>query len=205
MCYILKMLKVATWCAKCLFLYFLVAILSIRFSWIFTTPVFQIATRMHWTQRTQFIFVLSYFLPIFAAAGFLFGLIPFGKLGNALTDLYHSFFASPSTTLTPEGDQVPPILWAWLPVTLAFLFRFITWQSRNSSVLDPRYSPGRFERFFGPLYTQNAALLDSKWVTDRFLFTGPMLFLMACAIAAWLRYRFSSRPTTPQTISEVEP
>jgi hypothetical protein len=202
------MLKAATWCAKCLFLYFLVAILAIRFSWIFTTPVFTIATRFHWTQRTQFIFVLSYFLPIFAAAGFLFGLIPFGKLGNALADLYRSFFASPSTRLPTEpGDSgyAPPILWAWLPVTLAFLFRFISWQSRNSSVLDPHRSPGRIERFFGPLYTQSAALLDSKWVSDRFLFTGPMLFLTACAIAAWLRYRLTSRPTTPQTISEVEP
>ena len=206
MCYILKMLKAATWCAKCLFLYFLVAILSIRFSWIFTTPVFQIATRFHWTQRTQFIFVLSYFLPIFAAAGFLFGLIPFGKLGNALTDLYHSFFASSSTRLTaePEGPgYAPPILWAWLPVTVAFLFRFITWQSRNASVLDPRYSPGRFERFFGPLYTQNAALLDSKWVTDRFLFTGPMLFLMACAIAAWLRYRLTKPGAIPTPTAEI--
>jgi hypothetical protein len=202
------MLKAATWCAKCLFLYFLVAILAIRFSWIFTTPVFTIATRFHWTQRTQFIFVLSYFLPIFAAAGFLFGLIPFGKLGNAFADLYRSFFASPSTSLPAEPDDsryAPPILWAWLPVTLAFLFRFITWQSRNSSVLDPHRSPGRIERFFGPLYAQSAGLLDSKWVTDRFLFTGPMLFLMAAAIAAWLRYRLTSRPTTPQTISEVEP
>jgi hypothetical protein len=201
------MLKAATWCAKCLFLYFLVVILAIRFSWIFTTPVFQIATRMHWTQRTQFIFVLSYFLPIFAAAGFLFGLIPFGRLGKAFGDLYHSFFASTRAKLPSEPDELvqsPPILWAWLPVTLAFLVRFISWQSRNSSVLDPHRSVGRFERFFGPLYGQTAGLLDEKWVTDRFLFTGPMLFLMACAIAAWLRYRLTSRPTTPQTISETE-
>jgi hypothetical protein len=202
------MLKAATWCAKCLFLYFLVAILAIRYSWIFTTPVFQIATRFHWTQRTQFIFVLSYFLQIFAAAGFLFGLIPFGKLGKALTDLYHSFFASSRIKIPAELDgptQAPPILWAWLPVTFAFLIRFITWQSRNSSVLDPHRSVGRFERFFGPLYAQTSGLLDSKWIIDRFLFTGPMLFLMAAAIAAWLRYRLTARPTTPQTISEVEP
>ena len=84
------MLKAATWCAKCLFLYFLVAILAIRYSWIFTTPVFQIATRFHWTQRTQFIFVLSYFLQIFAAAGFLFGLIPFGNRLNEYFDQYRS-------------------------------------------------------------------------------------------------------------------
>jgi hypothetical protein len=198
------MLKAATWCAKCLFLYFLVVILAIRFSWIFTTPVFQIATRMHWTQRTQFIFVLSYFLPIFAAAGFLFGLIPFGRLGKAFGDLARALFPSAAKLASPP-DQVPPILWAWLPVTLAFLTRFISWQSRNSSVLDPHRSVGRVERFFGPLYGQTAGLLDEKWVTDRFIFTGPMLFLMACAIAAWLRYRLTGRPTTPQTISETEP
>ncbi len=200
------MLRAATWCAKCLFLYFLVAILAIRFSWIFTTPVFQIATRFHWTERTQFIFVLSYFLPIFAAAGFLFGIIPFGKLGKAFADLYHSFFASSRIKLPAEPDaplQAPPILWAWLPVTLAFLVRFVSWQSRNSSVLDPHRSVGRFERFFGPLYAQTSGLLDTKWVTDRFLFTGPMLFLMAAAIAALIRYRITGRTKSPQTISEV--
>ena len=87
---------------------------------------------------------------------------------------------------------------------IAFLTRFATWQSRNSSVLDPHRSPGRIERFFGPLYGQTSGLLDDRWITDRFLFTGPMLFLMAAAIAALIRYRLTGRPTTPQSISEVE-
>jgi len=191
------MLKAVTWCAKCLFLYFLVVVVAVRFSWIFTTPVLALATRMHWTQLTRVAFVLSYFLPIFAAAGFLIGLIPFGKLGKALGDLFRSFFPSASTKLSHEPDPVPPILWAWLPVTLAFLTRFITWQSRNSSVLDPHRSPGRIERFFGPLYAQNSGLLDDKWITDRFLFTGPMLFLMACAIAVLLRHRLRGSRKTP--------
>jgi len=194
------MLKAVTWCAKCLFLYFLVVVVAVRFSWIFTTPVLALATRMHWTQLTRVAFVLSYFLPIFAAAGFIVGLIPFGKLGKALGDLFRSFFPSASTKLAPEPDPVPPILWAWLPVTLAFLTRFITWQSRNSSVLDPHRSPGRIERFFGPLYAQTSGLLDDRWITDRFLFTGPMLFLMACAIAVLLRHRFTaSRKTQVET------
>ena len=194
------MLKAVTWCAKCLFLYFLVVVVAVRFSWIFTTPVLALATRMHWTQLTRVAFVLSYFLPIFAAAGFIVGLIPFGKLGKALGDLFRSFFPSASTKLAPEPDPVPPILWAWLPVTLAFLTRFITWQSRNSSVLDPHRSPGRIERFFGPLYAQTSGLLDERWITDRFLFTGPMLFLMACAIAVLLRHRFTaSRKTQVET------
>jgi hypothetical protein len=191
------MLKAVTWCAKCLFLYFLVVVVAIRFSWIFTNPVWTLASRMHWTQLTRVAFVLSYFLPIFAAAGFLVGLIPFGKLGKALGDLFRYFFPSASTKLAPEPDPVPPILWAWLPVTLAFLTRFITWQSRNSSVLDPHRSPGRIERFFGPLYAQTSGLLDDRWITDRFLFTGPMLFLMTCAIAVLLRHRFTASHKAP--------
>jgi hypothetical protein len=195
------MLKAVTWCAKCLFLYFLVVVAAVRFSWIVTTPVWAIATRMHWTQLTRVAFVLSYFLPTFAATGFLIGLIPFGKLGKALGDLFRSFFPSASTKLAPEPDPqpdiAPPILWAWLPVTLAFLTRFVTWQSRNSSVLDPHRSPGRIERFFGPLYAQTSGLLDDKWITDRFLFTGPMLFLMACAIGVLLRHRFTASRKAP--------
>src|SRR5580692_10299911 len=106
------MLKAVNWCIKCLFLYFLVVIAAIRFSWVFTTPVFQLADRMHWTHLSRFAFVLSYFLPIFAAAGFLFGLVPFGKLGKALGDLFRSFFPSVSAKLSPDPDAVQPILWA---------------------------------------------------------------------------------------------
>jgi hypothetical protein len=198
------MLKVVTWCVKCLFLYFLVVIAAIRFSWIFTSPVWGLANKMHWTHLNQLSFVLSYFLPIFAVAGFLLGLVPFGKLGKALGDLFRSFFPSASAKLAPEPDAVPPILWAWLPVTLAFLIRFATWQSLNSSVLNAHRSPGRIERFFGPpsLYAQTSGLLDNKWITDRFLFTGPMLFLMACAIAALLRYRISGSRATPSATPE---
>jgi hypothetical protein len=197
------MLKAVIWCVKCLFIYFLAVVAATRYSWVFTTPVWGLANKMHWTHLNQFGFVLSYFLPIFAAAGFLFGLVPFGKLGNALRDVFRSFFPSASVKLAPEPDAVPPILWAWLPVTFAFLIRFATWQSRNSSVLDPHRSPGRVERFFGPLYAQTSGLLDDKWITDRFLFTGPMLFLMACAIAALLRYRLTSS-RKPETNFEPE-
>jgi hypothetical protein len=182
------MLRAVTWCAKCLFLYFLVAFMAIRYSWVFTTPVWQLANKIHLTHLTPFAFVVSYFLPIFAVAGFLFGLVPFGKLSKALREL----FPSASAKLAPEPDAVPPILWAWLPVTLAFLIRFATWQSKNSSVFDAHRSPGRIERFFGPLYAQTSGLLDNRWLTDRFLYTGPMLFLIACAIAALLRYRLTS-------------
>jgi hypothetical protein len=194
------MLKAVTWCIKCLFLYFLVVIAAIRFSWVFTSPVWGLANKFHWTHLNQLTFVLSYFLPIFAVAGFLLGLVPFGKLGMAVGDLFRSFFPSASAKFASEPDAVPPILWAWLPVTLAFLTRFATWRSLNSSVLNAHRSPGRIERFFGPpsLYAQTSGLLDNKWITDRFLFTGPMLFLIACATAAFLRYRLTAVRHAPE-------
>ena len=205
LCYTWVMLKAVTWCVKCLFLYFLVVVLAIRYAWVFTTPAWGLANKMQWTHLNQLSFVLSYFLPIFAVAGFLLGLVPFGKLGRALGDLFRSFFRSHSTNLAAEPETLPSaILWAWLPVTLAFLVRFITWQSRNSSVFEAHRSVGRIERFFGPLYAQTSGLLDNKWITDRFLFTGPMLFLMAAALAALLRHRFSESRATPPATPEIE-
>ena len=144
------MLKAVTWCAKCLFIYFLVAIAAIRFSWVFATPVWQLATKMQWTHLNRLAYLLSYFLPIFAATGFIIGLIPLGKLGKALSDLFRTLLPSAAKQLPPEPDAVPPILWAWLPVTLAFLIRFTTWQSRNSSVFDTQRSVGPSRAFLRP-------------------------------------------------------
>ncbi len=86
---------------------------------------------MHWTHLNRLSYLLSYFLPIFAAAGFILGLIPFGKLGKAARRPLRSLATLRRPNIAPEPDAVPPILWAWLPVTLAFLIRFATWQSRN--------------------------------------------------------------------------
>jgi hypothetical protein len=195
------MLRAVTWCAKCLFIYFVVTVVALRFSWIFMRPAWQIAHQMHWTQLNPVAFVLNYFLPIFAAVGFLVGLIPFGQLGKALRQLASTF--SPSVPLKPDPDAVPPILLAWLPVTIAFLVRFVSWRSQNSSVFDPHNSTGRLQRFFGTLTPQSAALLDSKWVSDRFIFTGPMLFLMACAVAVLIRHRFWGAHSAEPEVTEL--
>lgn len=193
------MLKAVTWCAKCLFFYLVVVILAIRFAWVFTLPVFSIATRFHWTKMSVLAFSLSYFLPIFAAVGFLIGLIPFNRLGRAFVALAPRFASTePKTGL----DAVPAILWAWLPVTIAFLIRYLTWHSRNTSVIDPHaITTGRFARFFGTLNMQNPSLLDAQWGNDRFVFTGPMLFLVACALAVLIRHRLTHRQ--PVTAHEI--
>jgi hypothetical protein len=65
LCYTWAMLKALTWCVKCLFLYLFVVVAALRYSWILTTPIWQLADKMHWTQLNCLVFVLSYFLPIF--------------------------------------------------------------------------------------------------------------------------------------------
>lgn len=189
------MFKAITWCAKCLFIYLIVVILSTRLAWIFTLPVWSIATRFHWTEQNRVVFSLNYFLPIFTVAGFLIGLIPFHRLGRAVTTVTQRPLFEPSAGIA----SIPAILWAWVPVTVAFLVRYFTWSSKNSSVLDPHGAirTGRLARFFGTLNMQNASLVDPKWGTDRFIFTAPMLFLMACALAVALRRRLTKSADVP--------
>src|SRR5215471_9417884 len=150
------MFRVVTWWAKGLFLYLLVVVLAIKLSWIFVLPCWAIATKLHWTTQSRQLYFLNNFLPIFAATGFLFGLIPFGRLGKAVTEL------APGLARYVEPDQVPAIYVAWVPVSIAFLIRFFTWQSRNASVLGGNNTSGRLVRFFGTFNAQTPALLDSK-------------------------------------------
>ena len=134
------MLRVATWCAKCLFLYILVAILSYKLAWIFVLPAWAAATKMHLTTQTRFVYLLNYFLPVFSIAGLIFGLLPFHRLGRALLDLM------PGAKSMVEPDRVPAIYVAWIPVSLVFLYRFFTWESRNSSVLGGNNTVGRMNK-----------------------------------------------------------
>jgi hypothetical protein len=183
------MFKAITWCAKCLFIYLIVVILSTRLAWIFTLPVWSVAVRFHWTEQNRVVFSLNYFLIIFAVIGFVIGLLPWHRLGRA----YRAITSRPLFEAATGIERVPAILWAWVPVTVAFLVRYFTWSSKNSSVLDPHgaITTGRFARFFGTLNMQNASLVDPKWGSDRFMFTAPMLFLMACALAVALRRRLT--------------
>src|ERR1700744_5299447 len=101
------MLRVITWCAKCLFLYCLVAIAAIRLWPISMAYVWQLANGMHWTNLNRISYVLSYFLPMFAAAGFLLGLIPFGRLLEAIRNLRRSLSNSPSAEHVSDFEVVP--------------------------------------------------------------------------------------------------
>lgn len=182
------MLRIATWCAKCLFLYILVAILAYKLAWLFVLPVWAAGTKLHLTTQPARVFLLNYFLPIFTISGFLLGLLPFHRLGRGVTEL------APGLKPFVEPDQVPAIYFAWVPVAFAFLIRFFSWESRNASVFGGNNTTGRAARFFGALNAQTPALFDPNWAKDRFLFTGPMLFLIAAALAVLLRRSLFGKP-----------
>jgi len=182
------MFRLITWCAKCLFLYIVVAVLAYKLAWIFVLPVWAAGTKLHLTTQPARVFLLNYFLPIFTICGFLLGLLPFHRLGKGLTEL------APGTQSFIDEDRFPAIYFAWVPVAFAFLIRFFSWHSRNSSVLGGNDTTGRAARFFGNLNSQTPALFDANWAKDRFLFTGPMLFLMTAAIAVLLRRSLFGKP-----------
>ena len=182
------MLKTIIWFGKCLFLYLIVAILAVRFSFVLTLPVWKAAVRFHWTDQPFNIFSFSYFLPIFAITGFVLGLLPWRRLTGGLPK-------APDSPAETVLDRVPATLWAWLPVTVAFLVRYFTWSSRYSSVMDPHgITTGRFTRFLGTVAMQNMSLVDATWLRDRLLYTGPMLFLMAFALGVFLLRRIARKP-----------
>jgi hypothetical protein len=84
-----------------------------------------------------------------------------------------------------------PMLWAWVPVGLAFVFRLLTFRVRaDNSVLGSTtyYGEGRYEHFFAPLSLRTTDL--SAWIVDRFVLTGPTLFLFAFSVGVWLRHQF---------------
>jgi hypothetical protein len=186
------MLRILTWCAKCLFLYIVVAVLAYKLAWIFVQPVWAVAVKTHLTTQSKNLFSLNYFLPVFAISGFLIGLAPFHRLSKAFNEL--------APDAQPLSNTIPAIYFAWVPVTFAFLIRFFSWHSSNSSVLGGNDTSGRAARFFGNFNVQTRALLDSMWIKDRFFFTGPMLFLMAAALAALLRRSLFRKPksSTPE-------
>jgi hypothetical protein len=90
------------------------------------------------------------------------------------------------------------MLWAWVPVGLAFVFRLLTFPVRaDRSVLgSTAYGKGRYEHFFTPLNLLSTSDL-SAWIFDRFVLTGPALFLFAFSVGVWLRHQFPEHAAGP--------
>lgn len=144
------------------------------------------------TPHARSLFAVRYYLLLASLYGFALGLIPPHKLGEALNSALGKFSPRPPLP-SPSGgsDFTKPFLWAWLPVGTLFLLDFITWQSPDSSVLGT--SEGRFEHFFFSL-TPESLNVFARWTFDRFVLTGPTLFLLAYSLGFWFRQQLPSNP-----------
>jgi len=141
-------------------------------------------------------FIASYYLPLIGIYGLMLGFIPVHRLQEILASSLGKFrFTS---NLQPEMVLSRPVLWAWAPVGLALVFRMLTFDVRadNSVLRSTTYGVGRYEHFFAPLSLGSTSDL-SAWIFDRFVLTGPTLFLFAFSVGVWLRHQFPERPAGP--------
>ena len=79
-------------------------------------------------------FVATYYLPLIGIYGFCLGLIPIHRLKELLA----SFFGKIEFRSNPEPELVcsRPLLWAWAPVGLLLVIRFLTFSTKaDQSVL----------------------------------------------------------------------
>ncbi len=87
------------------------------------------------------------------------------------------------------------MLWAWVPVGLALVFRLLIFNVRadNSVLGSTTYGEGRYGHFFAPLSLRSTSDVPA-WIFDRFVLTGPTLFLFAFSVGVWLRHQFPEHP-----------
>lgn len=154
------------------------------------------------------LFLVHYYLFFVGLYGTVLGLIPTHRLRGA----FHSLLANFRTNQTgseSHDDYTQPQFWAWLPIGSLFLLRFITWIPSDHSVIAT--SPEtRFEYFFQVPDIAVLPLLSpafQKWVFDRYILTGPTLFLLAYAFGLWFRNQWPSyshlSPSGVQEASEI--
>jgi hypothetical protein len=130
----------------------------------------------------------------------LSGLVPLHRLQELLASTFGMFrFTS---NLRPELSFDRPLLWACVPVGLGFAYRLLTFKvGRDHSVLGSMtYGQSRYEHFFASLQVQSTPDWAS-WVFDRFVLTGPTLFILAYTAGVWLAHQF---PQPPVSADEVQ-
>jgi hypothetical protein len=141
-------------------------------------------------------FAMRHYLSLTAFYGFLLGLIPFHRKNEAFSSYFASFRSKLDSDSRRESPFTDPILWAWLPIGIVFLIRFVTWKPADQSVIEVS-APGRLEHFF---FTPDAINLNlfapatQQWVFDRYALLGPTVFLLAYPLGVWLYRQFPSRP-----------
>ena|ERR1700733_2793805 len=148
-----------------------------------------------------------FYLPLCALYGLALGLIPLHRILEIFQSFVGILSAQTSPKIENELDWRRPILWAWVPIGILFLSSFIVWQPVDHSVLTSA-SSGRFDHFFSPPDFSALAAMPhgaTRWIFDRFVLTGPTLFLLAYPIGVWLRHQFPALPNTNPSAVESSP
>jgi hypothetical protein len=197
-CYKLDMLrKRLLWLGKCLLFCLLGIFIAGRLSDMLNPLIWWGLHKSGTTLLERPSFIAAYYLPLIGIYGLLLGLIPIHRLQELLASSLGKFQFR--ANLRPEMALSRPMLWAWVPVGLAFVFRLLTFRvGADNSVLGSTtyYGEDRYEHFFAPLSLRSTSDL-SAWIVDRFVLTGPTLFLFAFSVGVWLRHQFPEHPARP--------
>jgi hypothetical protein len=185
--------KRLSWLGKCLLLCLLGIFIAGRLSDMLNPLIWWASHENGITLLERPSFIASYYLPLIGLYGLLLGLIPIHRLQELLAAALGKFrFRS---NPRPEMALSRPMLWAWVPVGLALVFRLLMFNVRadNSVLGSTTYGEGRYEHFFAPLSLRSTSDAPA-WVFDRFVLTGPTLFLFAFSVGVWLRHQFPEHP-----------
>jgi len=68
-----------------------------------------------------------FYLPLSVVYGLALGFIPMHRMLEILQSSLGNLFAKPSLKLDNELDWRRPVLWAWVPIGVLFLLRFVAW------------------------------------------------------------------------------
>jgi hypothetical protein len=128
-----------------------------------------------------------------------------GSDSNSLKELIASSFGKVGFRSTPRPELAfsRPLLWAWAPVGLVLAIRFLTFSTTadRSALFSPTHGESRYEHFFASLNLRSESDL-SAWIFDRFVLTGPTLFLLAYTVGVWLRHQLPEPPSSPAEAPE---
>ncbi|MBB5346072.1 hypothetical protein HDF10_004079 [Edaphobacter lichenicola] len=191
--------KRIVWLTKCVFCCILGMFVAGRLADLLNPVVWWALHRNATTALSRPMFIPTYYLPLIATYGFALGLIPIHRLKELVASSLGQFNFQPSDRR--ENVFSRPLLWAWAPVGLVLLLRILTFRTNtDQSVLGAAYGETRFEHFFAPS-SWRSTIDTSRWIFDRFVLTGPTLFLFMYTVAVWLRHQF---PEPPRKSAEPE-
>ena len=183
------------WITQCLLFCLAGILISGRLSGLLNSLVWWALHQSGATFLQRPSFVAAYYLPLTGVYGFSLGLIPI----HWLKELFASSFGKIGFRSMARLELVfsRPLLWAWAPVCLVLTIRFFTFSTNvhQSVLFSATHRESRYEHFFAPLNVPYAFDL-STWIFDRFILTGPTLFLLAYSAGVWLRHQYPGPPSS---------